>query len=66
MKWSLKLGEFRGIPVFIHATFLILTGFIILSHWSAGHSLGKTLEGVGVILALFGCVMRRAGNATVA
>ena len=57
MKWSLKLGEFRGIPVFIHATFFILTGFIILSHWLAGHSVGKTLEGVGFILALFGCVV---------
>jgi Zn-dependent protease len=57
MKWSWKLGEFRGIAVFIHATFLILIGFIILSHWSAGHSVGKTLEGVGFILALFGCVL---------
>ena len=57
MKWSWKLGEFRGIAVFMHATFLILIGFIILSHWSAGHSIGKTLEGVGFILALFGCVL---------
>lgn len=57
MKWSWKLGEFRGIGVYIHATFLILIAFVVLSHWSAGHSLGKTLEGVGFILALFGCVV---------
>ncbi|MDZ4784406.1 MAG: site-2 protease family protein [Planctomycetia bacterium] len=57
MKWSWKLGEVRGIGVYMHATFLILIGFIILSHWSAGHSWGKTLEGVGFILALFGCVV---------
>jgi Zn-dependent protease len=57
MKWSWKLGEFRGIGVYMHATFLILIGFVVLSHWSAGHSLGKTLEGVAFILALFGCVV---------
>jgi Zn-dependent protease len=57
MKWSWKLGEFRGIGVYMHATFLILIGFVVLSHWSAGHSVAKTLEGVGFILALFGCVL---------
>jgi Zn-dependent protease/predicted transcriptional regulator len=57
MTWSWKLGEFRGIGVYLHATFLILIGFIVLSHWSAGHSVAKTLEGVVFILALFGCVL---------
>ena len=57
MKWSWRIGEFRGIGVYMHATFLILIGFVVLSHWSAGSSLGKTLEGVGFILALFGCVV---------
>lgn len=57
MKWSWKIGEFHGIGVYMHATFLILIGFIFLSHWSAGSSLEKTLEGVGFILALFACVV---------
>lgn len=57
MKWSWKLCEFRGISVYMHATFLILIGFVVLSHWSAGQSLAKTLEGVGFILALFTCVV---------
>ena len=57
MKWSWRIGEFRGIGVYMHATFLILIGFIVLSHWSAGSSVGKTLEGVGFILALFACVV---------
>jgi Zn-dependent protease len=57
MKWSWKVGQFRGIAVYMHATFLILIGFIVLSHWSAGSSLAKTMEGVGFILALFGCVV---------
>ena len=57
MKWSWKIGEFRGIGLYMHSTFLILIGFIVLSHWSAGSSLGKTLEGVGFILSLFACVV---------
>lgn len=57
MKWSWKLGEFRGIAVYMHATFLILLAFVAISHWSDGHSVGKTLEGVGFILALFSCVL---------
>jgi len=57
MKWSWKLCEYRGIGVYMHATFLLLIGFVILSHWTAGQSGGKTLEGVGFILALFACVV---------
>ncbi len=57
MRWSWKLGEFRGIAVKMHATFLILLAFVVISHWSDGHSIEKTLEGVGFILALFGCVV---------
>lgn len=57
MRWSWKLGEFRGIGVYMHATFLILIAFVVLSHYSAGHTVAKTLEGVGFILALFACVI---------
>lgn len=67
MKWSWKLGEFRGIGIYMHATFLILLGYIALSHWSAGESLAKTLEGVGFVLALFGCVvLHELGHALMA
>jgi len=57
MKWSWKLGEFRGIGVYVHATFFLLIAFVVLSHWSAGQSTSKTLEGVGFILAIFACVV---------
>ena len=57
MKWSWKLGEFRGIAVNMHATFLILIAIVVLRQWSENHSVGKTLEGVGFVLALFGCVV---------
>lgn len=57
MKWSWKIAEFRGIGVYMHATFLILIGFVLLSHWTAGTGLLKALEGVAFILALFTCVV---------
>jgi len=43
--------------IYMLATFPILIGFVVLSHWSAGRSLAKTLEGAGFILALFTCVV---------
>lgn len=57
MKWSWKLGEFAGIRVYIHATFLLLIGWIVLVHWMQGHSITTTLAGILFILALFGCVL---------
>lgn len=57
MKWSWKLGRFLGIDVFMHFTFLLLIGWILLSHWAAGESLEAAIEGVGFILALFACVV---------
>jgi Zn-dependent protease/predicted transcriptional regulator len=57
MKWSWKVGEFRGIGVYVHATFLILLAFIVMSYWAAGKSLASTIEGVGFIIALFACVV---------
>ncbi|MGE0406391.1 MAG: site-2 protease family protein [Candidatus Korobacteraceae bacterium] len=57
MKWSWKLGRFAGIDVFVHATFVLLLGWIALSHWTAERSIARTLAGVGFILALFLCVV---------
>jgi len=57
MKWSWKILEFRGIGVYVHATFLILIGFVVLAHWTQSQSVSKALEGVGFILALFACVV---------
>lgn len=57
MKWSFSLGTFAGIRVYVHATFLLLVGWIGLSHWLASRSLATTVEGVGFILLLFLCVL---------
>lgn len=57
MKWSWKLGRFAGIEVYMHATFLLLIGWVALTHWLEGRSLAAVLSGVGFILALFACVV---------
>jgi Zn-dependent protease len=57
MKWQWKLGTFAGIDVFIHATFLLLIGWIGYSYWLQYGTLAKVVEGVLFIVALFVCVV---------
>lgn len=57
MKWSWKIAEVAGIGVYIHATFVLLIGWLALSYWLTGGGLAAVLAGVGFILALFGCVV---------
>src|SRR5574339_1282798 len=57
MKWQWKLGRFAGIDVFIHATFLLLIGWVGYSHWLARQNWGDVLTGILFILALFLCVV---------
>ncbi len=57
MKWSLKLGSFAGIGVYLHWTFALLIGWIFLAHLGAGETTGQAVAGVGFVLALFVCVV---------
>lgn len=57
MRWSWKIGEIAGIGVYVHATFLVLIGWVALAHWSERRTLAAVVAGVGFILALFGCVV---------
>src|SRR5262249_10178918 len=67
MSWSWKIGRIAGIPIYVHWTFLILVGWLILGHWSQGHDLATTAEGVGFVLAIFGCiVLHELGHALAA
>lgn len=56
MKWQWKLGRFAGIDVYVHATFLILIGWVAYSHWLEHGKLSEALNGLLFILALFACV----------
>ena len=57
MRWQWKLGTFAGIDVFVHATFLLLIGWVGYSYWLQHGTLAKVLEGILFILALFLCVV---------
>ncbi len=57
MKWSWNIGRYAGIDVFIHATFLLLIGFVAVSYWMRGADPAGIVEGVLFILALFVCVL---------
>ena len=57
MKWQWKLGRFAGIDVYVHATFLLLIGWVGYSHWLENRQWGEVLSGILFIIALFACVV---------
>lgn len=67
MKWSLNIGSFRGIPVRIHATFLLILAWVAVSYLRQGHGVGAAATGVLFVLAIFLCVVfHEFGHALVA
>ena len=57
MKWSTKLGSFRGINVYIHFTFWLIFIWIGVIYWSRYHNLNSVIEGILLVTAVFGCVL---------
>ena len=57
MKWQWKLGNFAGIDVYVHATFLLLIGWVGYSHWLENQLWSEVFSGVLFIIALFACVV---------
>jgi len=55
--WSWKVGRLFGIPVYLHTTFLLLMGFILLAQWREGGNLVAAIGGVLFILAIFATVV---------
>jgi len=67
MKWQWKLARIAGIDVYMHATFLLLIGWVAFSHWTEQQSWGAVLSGVFFILLLFVfVVMHEYGHALTA
>lgn len=65
--WSLKLGEVRGIRLYVHGTFLILLAWIGLSHVLHGHGAAAAVEGVLFTVTIFGIVvLHELGHAVAA
>ncbi|MBI3880358.1 MAG: site-2 protease family protein [Verrucomicrobia bacterium] len=57
MKWSLKVGRFAGIDVYLHVTFLLLVGVLTFLFWQEGKTFAAAASGVGFYLSLFACVL---------
>lgn len=57
MKWSWKIARLWGIDVYMHATFLLIVGWVAFSYWIQLHSWKAVFGGVFFILTLFACVV---------
>lgn len=64
MKWSLRLFQIAGIGVYIHWTFLLLIGYLVVVHFQADENaaslsarVADSIMGVGFTLAVFACVL---------
>ena len=57
MKWSLRVGRFAGIDVYMHVTFLLLVSWVAYLYWRQGQSILSAVIGVTFILAVFLCVV---------
>lgn len=57
MKWSIPLGRWFGIPVYLHLTFVLVLGFLALASWLASQSVLSALAGAGFFAAIFFCVL---------
>jgi len=65
-KWAWSIGSIRGIPLRVHATFPLILVWAAWE-WGQGGSFTTALYGIGLVLALFVCVvLHELGHAFVA
>ena len=57
MKWSLRIGRFAGIDVYMHVTFLLLVSWVAYLYWRQGQSIMSAAIGVAFILTVILCVV---------
>lgn len=66
-RWAWRLGSIRGIDIRLHASFFLLLLWVGFSFWAAGLGARGVVEGLALIIALFGCVvLHELGHALVA
>ena len=56
-KWSLKIGRFAGIDVYIHFTFLLLITWVAFVYWRQDQNVAAAVAGVTYLLTVFLCVV---------
>lgn len=57
MRWSWQVAKVAGIPVRIHATFLLLIGWIVYGTLAEGQGTVAAVETVLLLLAVFACIV---------
>ncbi len=57
MKWSIKIGRYLGIDVYMHFTFLLLISWVAYANWRQEQNLAAAAAGVAFILSIFLCVV---------
>ena len=57
MRWSGRIGQVAGIDIYVHWTFWVLILWLLGVHLIHGQSVQTALEGVGLIFAVFACVV---------
>src|SRR5438552_18862272 len=57
MSWSWRIGRIAGIDVYVHYTFLLLLGWVGLTHYLERGEWADAIAGLFFILALFGIVV---------
>ena len=66
-RWSWRLGSIAGIPIHIHATFVLLLAAIAMSHLGAGHHLALAGQGILLVSCVFTIVvLHELGHALMA
>jgi len=66
-RWSWSIGRLGGVDIRIHATFVILLGWIVLAHLVAGQGASGVAGGLLFIVAVFAVVVvHELGHALVA
>jgi Zn-dependent protease len=57
MKWSIRIGNLFGIPLFLHVTFFLFLAWIGVESWRVGGGASSAIENVLFICTLFACVV---------
>lgn len=57
MRWTWKLGKVAGIPIQVHATFLLLVAWVAWIYWQLDPTIGSVRDGLVFLLVVFGVVV---------